>query len=78
MKKLFTVVVAVALSGCNTITGKLLEIEAPEKAARVVDEYCASVPLLVRHESRAAVNLLTVQGDIFVYCVGDPDAPQPE
>lgn len=60
------------LSGCSTLRKVAEKIEAPEKAAKVIDGYCEEVPLAARLETREAVNALTTRGDVRVDCDGDP------
>jgi hypothetical protein len=59
-------------SGCSTLRGIAEKIEAPERVAKLIDSYCDEVPLAARLETRAAVNALTVRGDVRVDCDGDP------
>ena len=71
MKHLTITVLLAFTAGCSTVGDYLVDLEAPEKAASVVDRYGTEVPKEQRASFREAINSRTESCDIEVNCVGD-------
>jgi uncharacterized membrane protein (DUF106 family) len=59
-------------SACSTIKGFLIDQQAPEKVAKVVDTYCDEIPEAQRAEARDAINAASTKGNsISITCASD-------
>ena len=68
---LVALVLFATLPGCATIQAYADKIQAPEKAAKAVNRYCAEVPRDTRLRLREEVNKTAAPDSVQINCARD-------